>query len=55
MAFVHVWGNGTVRYDQHDILVNGHIFFHTYGNIPQLYYTSVDTIAKAQMHLIVGI
>ena len=55
MAFVHVWGNGRIRYDQHDMKVDGHLFFHAYGNVPNLYYTSTNTTAKLVLHLIAGI
>ena len=55
MVFVHVWGEGRIKYDNHDIRVDGHLFFHTHGSVPNIYYMSTNTTAKAQMHLIAGI
>lgn len=55
MVFIHLWGNGSIRYDQHNVPVNGHLFFHLEGNVPNIYYTSTDTAVKAHMHLIAGI
>jgi hypothetical protein len=52
MAYIHVWGNGTLLWDQHEVPVNGHIFFHNY-KLPTIHYSSSHTAAKSVSYVIV--
>ncbi len=51
MVFVHVMGNGTIKYANIEKRVSDHFFFHLYGNVPDIY-CEADTLCKAVAHLI---
>jgi NADH dehydrogenase FAD-containing subunit len=55
MAFIHLWGNGSVTYQKHNLKLEGHKFIHVFGDIPTMYYSSNSVAAKAQVHLITDI
>ena len=51
MIFFQAIGNYTLKYDNTEILVNGHTFFHSRGTIPDIHCDS-EEVCKVVAHLI---
>ena len=51
MIFFQSIGKYTLKYDNTEIRVDGHTFFHTRGHIPDMYCASEKSICKVVAHL----